>query len=389
MKEQLLRKIIILVLTAAAIIALALPVLTGSAKEAVKTESESDMEKKIELLIKEMTLEQKVGQMFFCAFRWNTAGRITKIDSNIEKTIKDYNIGGIVLFSENVQTEKQVTDFINGLQKASDIALFIGVDEEGGRVLRTRSLNVPRVLPAFEIGKTGDVRTAYNAGKIIADYLKPLGFNVNFAPTADVLTNPSNKVIGDRAFSSDAVKAGNMVKHFVGGLLDNGILPTLKHFPGHGHTSEDSHYGMAITRKTLEQMSKCEFIPFKEGIDAGAAIVMTGHISTSNVGDGDIPATFSSVLLQEVLRDTLGFEGIIITDALNMGAIVNYYTSEEAAVKSILAGADMLLMPQNLGEAYNGIIKAVKAGKITEKRIEESVKRIITAKCEAGLIKLP
>jgi len=365
------------------ITALALPVLTGTDESA-----ELSAEEKAEILIKDMTIEQKIGQMLFCEFRWNALGKVTKIDNNIKKIINDYGIGGVVLFSENIQSTKQVTDFIHSLQQASDIPLFISIDEEGGRVFRTRALNVPRISSAFNIGKTGDAKNAYNAAKTIAAYLKPLGFNVNFAPVADVLTNSANKVIGDRAFSTDANKAGEMVRHFVEGLLDNGILPTLKHFPGHGHTSEDSHYGMAITRKTLAEMSECEFIPFKAGIDAGAVFVMTGHISTPGIVDGNIPATFSGFLLQDVLRGTLGFEGIIITDALAMGAIANYYTSEETAVKSILAGVDMLLAPQNLGEAYAGLLKAVKSGEIAEERINESVKRILLAKLKAGLIEL-
>ena len=388
-KKYLLRNIGGFIIVAALIVVAALPAFTGTAKEIANTAVGSDINQKIETMIKDMTIEQKVGQMIFYAFRWNNRGKVTKVDDNISQVVKGYGLGGVALFSENIQSKSQVTEYIADLQKAAAIPLFISIDEEGGRVLRTRSLDVPRIKSAFNIGKTGNAKNAHLAAQIIANYLKPLGFNVNFAPSADVLTNPYNKVIGDRAFSSDPVKAGEMVGSFVEGSLDNGIMPALKHFPGHGHTSEDSHYGMAVTKKTLEEMIKCEFIPFKAGIDAGTTFVMTGHISTPNIGDGNTPSTFSKILLQEVLRDTLGFEGIIITDALGMGAIKNYYTSGDTAVYAILAGVDMLLMPDNLNDAYMGILKAVTAGTITEERIDESVKRILTAKYKAGLIELP
>ena len=348
-------------------------------------------EHRINSLISNMSLEQKVGQMFFYNFRWDSSGNIiTKINQNIEAIIKYYNLGGIILFSENIQDAKQVADFIKDLQKASpSFPLFISIDEEGGRVLRTKALDVPRISAALNIGATGDPKNAYNAAKTIANYLKPLGFNVNFAPVADVFTNPANTVIGDRAFSSDADTAALMVKSFTEGLLDNGLLPTLKHFPGHGDTSNDSHYGAATTKKTLKELFECEFIPFQAGINAGAAFVMTGHITAPNVTGNNLPATFSDYLLKDILRDKLNFDGVIITDALEMGAITKYYASEETAVNSIIAGVDMLLVPQDLTESYFGIIKAVKSGKITEERINESVRRILIAKYKANLIKLP
>lgn len=354
-------------------------------------------EQKIDAMIKNMTLEQKIGQMFFCAFRKdNNGGDIVEINEDIKKIIRGCNIGGVILFSENIKEKQQVTDYICDLQKEADIALFIGIDEEGGRVLRTENLDVPRISSALNIGKTGDVKNAYDAAKTIADYLSPLGFNVDFAPVADVFTNPSNTVIGDRAFSSDPNIAGEMVKSFSQGLVDNKILPAIKHFPGHGDTGEDSHYGTAVSKKTLGQLSECEFIPFKMGIESNVPFVMAGHISTPDInnsdsdsdsGENNLPAVFSRFLLRDILRGALGFNGIIITDSLSMGAITNYYSSEETAVKSILAGVDILLMPEDFYGAYYGVINAVNSGKITEERIDESVKRIFTVKYNAGLIK--
>ena len=340
------------------------------------------------LALENMTLEQKVGQMFFCAFRYSqNGGGIVEINSGIEKTIKDCGVGGVILFSENIHSAKQVTDFIQNLQQASDIPLFIGIDEEGGRVVRTRLLDVPRIPSALSIGNTGNIQNAYNTAKTIAGYLTPLGFNVDFAPVADVFTNPSNTVIGDRAFSRDAKKAGEMVVSFVKGALDNNMLPAVKHFPGHGDTKEDSHYGMATTGKTLAELAECEFIPFQSGINAGSPFVMIGHIAVPDIDKN--PAVFSSVILQDILRDTLNFNRIIITDSLEMGAITSNYTPEETAVKAILAGIDMLLMPKNFTEAYNGVLNAVKTGAITERRIDESAKRILTEKYKAGILNMP
>ena len=362
-------------------------IITTEVYEEITLSKEEKEKQIIEDLIINMTLEEKVGQMFFCAFRQDsTWSDIVGINDEIKHIIKNYNIGGVVLFSENIQSAEQVTNYINDLQNEADTTLFIGIDEEGGRVLRTFSLDVERVSSALNIGKTGDANNAYNAAKIIADYLFPLGFNVDFAPVADIFTNPSNTVIGDRAFSTEAETAAVMVESFSQGLLDNGILSALKHFPGHGDTNEDSHYGISSTKKTLAELYECEFIPFKRGIDAGAPFVMVGHISTPNITGDEMPAIFSNFLLQDVLRDMLGFEGIIITDSLAMGAVTRYFTSEETAVKSILAGVDMLLMPENFYEAYTGVINAVKSGEISEEQINASVRRILTLKRSAGLI---
>ena len=343
---------------------------------------------KIEFILENMSIDEKVGQMFFHAFRRDNTGKgITKINQDIKDIINNYNIGGVILFSENIESEQQVKNYINDLQAASSLPLFISIDEEGGRVLRTGALDVPEIESALSIGNTGDPQNAYNAAKIIANYLSPLGFNMNFAPVADVFTNPANTVIGDRAFARESSQTAEMVKYFTRGLLDNSVLPTLKHFPGHGDTFADSHFGSAVTYKMLSELLDCEFIPFQAGINAGAPFVMTGHINTPNITGNNEPALFSSYILQDILRDMLGFDGIIITDALDMGAVTKYYSPAETAVKAVLAGVDILLMAANLEQAYTGMIQAVESGIITEARIDQSVKRILTVKYEAGIIK--
>ncbi|MCL2099024.1 MAG: glycoside hydrolase family 3 protein [Oscillospiraceae bacterium] len=344
----------------------------------------------VESIIENMSIEQKIGQMFILSARRDGSGvGITGINQNTRDLINNYNIGGFILFSENIATAEQTADYINDLQRESALPMFIAVDEEGGRVLRTEALDVPRAAAAMSIGDTGDAQNAYKSARTIAGYLLPLGFNVNFAPVADVFTNPQNTVIGDRAFSSEADTTARMVEHFTRGLLDGNILPAVKHFPGHGDTLEDSHFGAAVTYKTLEELLECELIPFKAGIKAGAPFVMVGHINAPNSGvDFTIPepALFSPYLLQLILRGQLGFEGIIITDALDMGAVTKYYDSAETAVKAVLAGVDILLMPADFEQAYTGIIQAAESGVIPVERIDESVRRILTVKYNAGII---
>ena len=344
----------------------------------------------VEAILAEMTLEQKIGQMFFPAFRRDNAGDITRINQTITNAINNYHIGGVILFSENIHSSQQVTEYIASLQDASIQAgnprLFIAIDEEGGRVARTGALDVPRIPAALTIGDSGDTQLAYESAKTIAEYLKPLGFNVNFAPVADVLTNPVNTVIGDRAFAREAHLAADMVEAFTKGSLSGGIIPTLKHFPGHGDTVQDSHFSAATIYGTLEELAKREFIPFEAGINSGAPFVMMGHISTPNVTGDNTPALFSNFWMQDILRDKLGFDGVIITDALDMAAVTHYYTAEQAAVQAIIAGVDILLMPQNLSRAYTAVLDAVRNGTITEARIDESVRRILSAKYNANII---
>jgi beta-N-acetylhexosaminidase len=325
--------------------------------------------------IRRMSLEEKVGQMFMCAY-----------DADMVDMVKDYHLGGVILFSSDIQTETQTRKLISDLQEASRFPLFIAVDEEGGIVSRLGALGGERLPNAAQVGRSGDFSRAFERGVTIAKRLKDLGFNVNFAPVADINTNSRNTVIGSRAFSPDSKIAGGMVSEFVKGLQGEGIAATLKHFPGHGDTNEDSHYGLATVIHDINRLNEREFVPFQMGIDAGAAFVMIGHISAPNVTGNDEPATFSKKIVTELLREQLKFDGIIVTDALNMGAITKYYSPGETAVKAVLAGADILLMPHDLILAYNAVIEAVRGGVIYESRIDESVLRILEMKERLGVL---
>ena len=210
--------------------------------------------------------------------------------------------------------------------------------------------------------------------------MEELNFNVDFAPVADIFSNPENTVIGDRAFGSDAELVAEMVPMAVKGLQSEGVLATLKHFPGHGDTAEDSHSGYARSYKSLDELENCEFLPFRTGIEANTSFVMMGHISLPNVLDDQTPVSLSHEIVTDILRKKLQFSGIIITDALNMGAIAQNYSSGEAAVMAVEAGVDMLLMPADFQTAYEGLINAVYEGRVSEERIDESVLRILQVK---------
>ncbi len=355
-----------------------------------ETTSNVDLEKQKEYFLNQkiasMTLEQKVGQLFFCCFRKDEQNLpVTVCNESIANTIKQYHIGGVVLFGENIDTEQQTKQLIADMKSHSDIPLFIAVDEEGGRVSRLHAsgkMQFADVPTAKEIGDTNDTNVSYEYAKIIGSELKELGFDVDFAPVADVNTNAYNIVIGDRAFSSDANIAGDMVSAFVKGLQEQNISACAKHFPGHGDTTEDSHNGIALANHTLQQMQQTEWIPFQKAIEQNVDFIMAGHITTPNATTDGLPASLSHEMLTEQLRNNMHFDGIIITDALDMGAITKYY--ENAPFDAVCAGADMVLMPFALQKSYETICHAVKEGIITEQELNQKVKRILSLKYDKG-----
>lgn len=332
---------------------------------------------RVDEIVAEMSLEQKVAQMF--------AVRPEAADS-LDRTA--YPLGGYCVFAHNFKNPQSLDSLLCALRNQS-MAPFFCIDEEGGRVARiggNKSFEVPRYPAMKEMGRRGE-DAVYAAGASIGTYLKHFGFNVDLAPVADVDTNPDNPVIGSRAFSEDPRQAARLMCAFLRGLGDVGIVGCLKHFPGHGDTSADSHKGYVESRKTWQQMLDCEMVTFRAGIDAGARMVMIGHIATPSVeGCGVIPATLSPVMIQEKLRGELGFDGIVITDSMAMGAISSQYGSAQAAILSIKAGVDIVLMPLNIREAIAGVMDAVRCGEIAESRIDQSVRRIIAMKLSCGLL---
>ncbi len=236
----------------------------------------------------------------------------------------------------------------------------------------------------IKIGATKNTTKAYETGKKISNILSEFQINLDFAPVADV-ANVKNSIMLKRSFGSDPNLVGDMVAAQVRAFKEKNIICSLKHFPGLGFTTGDTHKGYVKTNKTREQMRECEFIPFKKGIDAGADLVMIGHVSAPNMIGDDTPASLSKLVVTDILRGEMGFDGVIVTDALNMGGVSNYYTSEQATVMALEAGVDILLMPENFVKSYNEVLKAVRSGRITEERIDQSVYRILKLKVEKGL----
>jgi beta-N-acetylhexosaminidase len=355
----------------------------------------------VEAQLQKMTLREKVGQLFYVrpecldtTIHFNLPEDVDSISDDI-KAIKlhavnatmrgvnrNYPVGGIILYAHNIVDEARLATFVSDIRALNGSPLLC-IDEEGGRVASIAN-NGNFAVEKFEsmaaIGATGNPRNAYYCGNIIGTYLRRYGFDIDFAPVADVNTNPENVVIGPRAFSGDPAVAAPMVTNYLEGLKTAGITGCIKHFPGHGDTKADTHYGYAQSQKTWEQMLNCEMITFKAGIQWGCQLIMTAHIAAPKVTGLDIPSTMSSFILQDKLRGELGYQNIIITDAMEMGAITQQYNNADATVGCILAGVDIVLGPQNFPEAFDAVVNAVEKGIISEERINQSVRRILRLK---------
>ncbi len=360
-----------------------------SAESTTGEDNGSDkIQKEAEEILNSMTLEEKVNQMFFITPEALTnVGCAVAAGEQTKAALENHPVGGIIYFSQNFTGENQTKEMISNIKEygkeVCKVPLFIGIDEEGGTVARlgnNENINVPKVSNMSEIGKSGDTQKAYDAGKTIGKYLAEYGFNVDFAPVADVLSNPENQVVKERSFGSDTNIVSGMALQVSNALNDEGLFSCYKHFPGHGATKDDTHEGFAYTDKTYEELASNELVPFVTAISNDADFIMVGHISLPNVVGDNTPASISSVIINDILKEKLGYEGIIITDSLSMGALTNLYQSDEIAVRTINAGADMLLMPLDFEQAYNGVLNAVNSGKISEERINESVLKIIEKK---------
>ena len=348
----------------------------------------------VEEMLKKMTLREKIGQLLFVrpegldtTIHWTQYSDLPQYElrtvNDVMKDVnKNYPVGGIILYAWNIDDEAQLAQFIPQLKQLNGSPLLC-IDEEGGRVARIANnpnFHVKKYESMTAIGNTGDPANAYECGNTIGTYLKGYGFDVDFAPVADVNTNPDNIIIGTRAFSDDPQVAAPMVTNYLEGLKDAGITGCIKHFPGHGDVTTDTHYGYAQTKKTWPEMLNCEIITFRAGIEWGCQMVMTAHISAPNVTGEDVPSTMSKMMLQDKLRRELGYRNLIVTDAMDMGAITKQYTLEKAVVGCLVAGVDIVLSPHDFVSAFDAIEAAVKSGKLTEERINQSVRRILLLK---------
>lgn len=347
----------------------------NSKEEFGEDESQVDL---IQDKIDSMSLEEKVGQMFIVGFDG------FEVDDNIINLIKNKKVGGIILFSKNINTvdeTKKLIENLNKLNGENKVKLFMSVDEEGGVVSR-----IPKEMGHFEsardVGATGDLNYAFEHGKAIGETIKSLGFNLDFAPVLDVNSNPNNPVIGIRSFSDDPEIVKKMGTEVYKGLKSTGVLGVGKHFPGHGDTAVDSHVGVPVINKSLEELKKLELIPFKYAIDNGVEMIMVGHLYLPQL-DKDYVASISKNIVTKLLREELGFNGVVVTDDMIMEGVKGKYPTNESAIKAIEAGNDLIIVSagiQDQNSAIDGVIEAVRSGVISEKRINESVYRILKLK---------
>ena len=350
-------------------------------EEPVVEEEKSQLDEIVDACIAEMPLEDKVAGLFIITPEALTGTDVAiKAGDTTKEKLSQYAVGGLIYAKQNIKSADQLKEMISGTQGFSKYPLFIGIDEEGGSVSRIAESGLAdNVGTMGDIGTSGDPSKAKEAGSAIAAYLSEYGFNLDFAPVADVILE-GNSIIGDRSFGSNAGDDAAMVSACVEGLQEGDVSACLKHFPGLGSTTEDTHEGMATSEKTKEDFETTDLLSFQGGIDAGADFVMVSHLSVPNITGDNTPSSLSDKMITDILRGELGFNGIVITDAMDMKAVTDYYTSDEAAVKALQAGADMILMPEDFEAAYQGVLDAVNNGTLSEERINESLQRIYRVK---------
>jgi beta-N-acetylhexosaminidase len=344
----------------------------------------------VERTLRSMTLDEKIGQLLIppvnAGFR-NVEGESFSL---IRRDLTEFHLGGIHIFGFSSHRPFESGDaagaalLVHDMQRTAKVPLLITADFEGG---------VGYILPggtrfplAMSIGATGSEELAYQAGKAVGIEGRAIGANVNFYPVVDVQNNPANPIINIRSFGEDPAKVSALSVAYIRGLQDGGMLATAKHFPGHGDVGTDSHLELPVLNVDRKRLESIELPPFKAAIDSGVAAVMSAHIYLPTLdSEKGLPATLSRNALTGLLREDLGFKGLIFTDALDMHGVTLYFTNEEAAVRAVEAGADVVLFPPDVARAFNGIKAAVAAGRITEGRLDQSVRQILRAKARVGL----
>jgi beta-N-acetylhexosaminidase len=329
-------------------------------------------------LVQKMSLERKVGQLFMPTIPGETPAAGAAL-------VRRYHLGGVIYFPNNLRTPRQTAELSNGLQKAAlkngGVPLVISTDEEQGPVSRLPYITrfPANKLLASTKNPDEDVRLA---AKVTGEELRAVGINQDNAPDADVNVNPNNPVIGIRSFGANPQKVAHLVGVAIDAYRATGLAVVAKHFPGHGDTDTDSHTGLPVINHTKAQWERLDAPPFQAAVAHQADVIMTAHIVVPGLDRSRVPATMSKAVLGGLLRDKLGFEGVIITDSLQMAGATIKFGPEEAAVRAVVAGADMLLMPRDLGRAYHAVLAAVKSGRISRSRLDDAVTRIIRMKYE-------
>lgn len=337
----------------------------------------------------EMTLYEKVLQMHVVTFTELTGRyRVTECTRHVEDSFRRFPVGGVIFYDRSLNTGPQVMALTSAIKRVyleqTGMELFVCVDEEGGVATRVGRWGFPEAPHPPGMGELAARHDAEDQirryGDIIGNYLHKYGFNVDFAPVADVVTNGNNTFLKKRAFGTDPDRVRDLVYLFSRQLLTHGVLPCYKHFPGIGGTNDNSHFGYATVDRTLEQFEAEEFVPFRDACEKGIPFIMAGHILVPAISGSERPASLSKIMLTDILRNRMGFQGIIICDALVMDAIRNDFSSCRAGVEAIKAGCDMIMKPGNFRGSVNAVIDAVESGEISEARIDESVNRILRTK---------
>ncbi len=349
------------------------------------TREDSLFEKTVDEILAQMTLREKIGQLFSIRALGTFKSEDSKAYRQLIRQIKKYDVGGVIFFDGTVYGQAVLT---NKLQKAAEIPLWITQDTEFGVAMRVEGTT--RLTPAMGIGATRNPHLAYLAGKVTAEEAKALGVNQIFAPVLDVNNNPRNPVINIRSFSGKPALVAEMGLAFIDGVASTGTIATGKHFPGHGDTDVDSHLALPVINKTYSELKQVELVPFKAAIDSGLRSIMSAHIAFPKISaHPDRPSTLSESVLERILRDSLSFNGLVVTDAMEMAGIAAHYSPGEAVLLSLQAGVDIMLLSPDALTAINFLVRAVKRGKISKERINKSVRKLLKLKKEAGLFADP
>ena len=342
-------------------------------------------------LVQGLSTEQKVAQLFFVTpeslVAHYTDATVTDAGDLTRQALSDRPVGGIIYFAQNLtsadQTKRMLANTAAYAIEACGIPVLLEVDEEGGSVSRVGGnpgFDIANVGDMRAVGDTGDASYAHDVATHVGTYLRMLGFTANFAPVADVANNPESQTMFWRSFGSDEQLVADMVAAQVHGLTEQRILCCAKHFPGIGAAEGDSHDEAIYTQKTADELAQVELVPFAAAIEAGVPMVMVGHLSCPAITGDDLPASVSSEVMVGLLRERLGFSGVVVTDSLSMGAIVERYGLDRVCVEAFLAGADALLMPADFDAAYQGMLDAVASGEVSQERLNASVFRIVYMK---------
>ena len=327
-----------------------------------------------------MTLSEKIGQMIMIDYR-----DTTEMTVELEKILTTYAPGGFILFRSNVDSFDQTKKLLSEIKSTGDIPLTISTDQEGGRVQRLKSnVGFDEIPPMLEVGSRMSEEEIFDLGRKIGAELKSIGVDMDMAPVLDIFSNPENKVISDRSFGTDSEIVKRLSMALAHGLKEEQIMAVGKHFPGHGDTFKDSHVDLPIVQKDLEELKRLELVPFIEAVHQKLPGIMIGHLAVPKITGDNSPASLSGVMINELLKKDIGYEGLIIPDSLKMKALSNYFTSEEIYLRCVNAGNDILLMPQDISIAFKTIYDAVNDGKISEERIDESVIKILSTKFDYG-----